>query len=415
MKTRLTRTRTLVLAALIAAVGAWYLIWGAVPEKRRATETPRVARPVKTMVVVAAGSGGERVFPGKVTASQKVNLAFRVSGKIVELPVVKGNYVPQGTLLARLDPRDFEVRLANARSELGNAKARLEAMKSGARKEEIAMLSAKVNSAKAQMDDAHMNLDRVENLYKAGGFSKSEYDKARTSFEVARAAYQSASQELSAGRTGARPEDISAMEFTIQGIESIVSTAENALEDTNLLAPFGGVVIDRYVDNNQSVQQDQYIVSLQDLDMLEVIISVPETLVIQTRREPIQGIEARFASLPDERFPLVYKEASAEADPQTQTYPVSFSLAKPENLTVLPGMTVDVIVPRLAAAEGAEAELPASAIVAGEGTGHFVWRVEGTDKLSVTKVPVQVSGYRGNMALVRGATPGDRVVTAGVS
>ena len=75
MKTRLTRTRTLVLAALIAAVGAWYLIWGAVPEKRRATETPRVARPVKTMVVVAAGSGGERVFPGKVTASQKIGRA----------------------------------------------------------------------------------------------------------------------------------------------------------------------------------------------------------------------------------------------------------------------------------------------------------------------------------------------------
>lgn len=416
MKSRLTRTRTLALAALILAVGAWYLIWGAVPEKRQEAELPRVARPVKTMVVAAAGSGGERVFPGKVTASQKVNLAFRVSGQIVELPVVKGNYVPQGTLLARLDPRDFEVQLANAKSELGNAKARLEAMKSGARKEEIAMLSAKVNSAKAQMDDAHMNLDRVEKLYKAGGFSRSEYDKAKTSFEVAQATYQSASQELSAGRTGARPEDISAMEFTIQGIESKVSTAENALADTNLLAPFGGVVIDRYVDNNQSVQRDQYIVSLQDLDMLEVTISVPETLVMQhAMKDGIQGIEARFASLPDDRFPLVYKEASAEADPQTQTYPVAFSLAKPENLTVLPGMTVDVIVPRFAAAEGAEAELPASAVVAGEGTGHFVWRVEGTDDLSVTKVPVQVSGYRGEMALVRGTTPGDRIVTAGVS
>ena len=415
MTNRLTKTRTLAAVAVAALVGAGYFIWGAVPAKRGQPEAVRVARPVKTMVVPVSGGGGERVFPGKVLASQKVNLAFRVSGQIVELPAVKGDYVEPGTLLARLDPRDFEVQLANAKSELGNAKARLDAMKAGARKEEIAMLTAKVNSARAQMNDALTTLDRVEKLYKAGGFSKSEYDKARTTSEVTRAAFQSASQELSAARTGARPEDVAAMEFTIQGIEAKVRTAENALADTELLAPFGGVVIDRYVDNNQSVQRDQSIVSLQDIGTLEVSISVPETLVLHTRRESISGIEARFASLPEKRFPLIYKEASAQADPQTQTYPVTFSLPTPEDLTVLPGMTVDVVVPRLAGEEGAEAEIPASAILAGEGTEHFVFRVEGTDELRVKKVPVEVAGYRGHLALEKGAVPGDRIVTAGVS
>ena len=415
MKGRFTKTRTLVALAVAAAVGAGYFIWGAVPDRSGQVEVKRVARPVKTVIVAAAGSGGERVFPGKVTASQKVNLAFRVSGQVVELPVVKGNYVDKGTLLARLDPRDFEVQLANAESELGNAKARLDAMRAGVRKEEVAMLTSKVNSARAQMDDAQATLARVEKLYRAGGFSKSEYDKARTSYEVARAAYQSASQELSAGRSGSRPEDIAAMEFTVQGIQAKVRTAENALADTRLVAPFGGVVIDRYVDNNQSVQRDQYIVSLQDIDALEVTISVPETLIMHASKGSAEGIEARFASLPEDRFPLVYKEASAEADPQTQTYPVTFSLAKPEGLTVLPGMTVDVIVPRFAAEEGAETELPASAVMAGEGAGHFVWRVEGNDELKVRKIPVEVTGFRGEMALVKGAAPGDRIVTAGVS
>jgi RND family efflux transporter MFP subunit len=266
------------------------------------------------------------------------------------------------------------------------------------------------------MNDALTTLERVEKLYKAGGFSKSDYDRTRTAYEVARAAYQSASQELSAGRTGARPEDIAAMEFTIQGIEGKVRAAENALADTDLLAPFGGVIIDRYVDNNQSVQRDQAIVSLQDLGTLEVSISVPETLVLHTRRESIEGIEARFASLPDKRFPLTYKEASAQADPQTQTYPVTFSLAKPGELTVLPGMTVDVLIPRLAGEEGATVELPASSILAGEGTEHFAWRVEGTDELRVRRVSVEIAGYRGDTALVKGVVvPGDRIVTAGIS
>ncbi|NLA90453.1 MAG: efflux RND transporter periplasmic adaptor subunit, partial [Synergistaceae bacterium] len=49
------------------------------------------------------------------------------------------------------------------------------------------------------------------------------------------------------------------------------------------------------------------------------------------------------------------------------------------------------------------------------GTSHFVWRVEGTDKLFVRKMPVEILGYREDMALVKGAAPGDRIVTAGVS
>ncbi|MGI6783098.1 MAG: efflux RND transporter periplasmic adaptor subunit [Aminivibrio sp.] len=415
MKIRLLKTRTLAAIMVAAAVGAAYLFWGAVPEKRKQAEVPRLARPVKTAVIAASGGGGPRIFPGRVQASQKVDLAFRVSGQIVELPAVKGSFAEPGALLARLDPRDFEVQLANAKSELGSARARLDAMKSGARKEEIAMLSAKVNSARAQMNDAKATLDRVENMFKAGGMSRSEYEKAQTAYEVTRMAYQAASQELSAGRTGSRAEDLAAMEFTIQGIEAKVKTAENALADTALKAPFAGVVIDRYADNNQSVQRDQPIVSLQDIAALEVTISVPETLVLQTPRDSIHGMEARFASLPGVSFPLSYKEASAQADPVTQTYSVSFSLPVPEGITVLPGMTADVLIPRPAGGGRADAELPANAVMGGEGTGHFVWRVEGTESLFVKKIPVEVTGYRGGMALVKGAAPGDRIVTAGVS
>ena len=82
---------------------------------------------------------------------------------------------------------------------------------------------------------------------------------------------------------------------------------------------------------------------------------------------------------------------------------------------MLPGMTVDVIIPRPGGSGGAEAELPASAVIPGEGTGHFVWKVDGEGELRVRKIPVEVTGYRGDTALVKGAAPGDRIVTAGVS
>ncbi|MBL3538305.1 efflux RND transporter periplasmic adaptor subunit [Aminivibrio sp.] len=399
-----------------AAAAGLYLFILSGEEKGNTVPPPAAARRVKYMTIAQKESGGERIFPGRIVASQKVNLSFRVSGQIIDLPSVKGVFVEKGTLLAKLDPRDFVVQLANAKSDLGNADAQISAMKAGARKEEIAMFSAKVESARAQMNDAMTTMERVEKLYKAGGFSRAEYDKAITSYRVARSAYQSAAQEQTKARAGARPEDISAMEFTISGIEGSVKTAQNALKDTELRAPFSGVIIDRYVDNNQSVQKDQAIVSLQDIQSLEVSISVSERIVALANRENLSSISARFRALPEKRFPLIYKEASASADPQTQTYPITFSLEKPEEINVLPGMTVDVIATGLDVSIASALEIPSEAVFAEESENHFVWKIIGADELRVTAVPVKILGFRGSMAELDGAlAPGDRIVTAGAS
>jgi multidrug efflux system membrane fusion protein len=45
------------------------------------------------------------------------------------------------------------------------------------------------------------------------------------------------------------------MEATIQGLESQVQAAQSALDDTELKAPFKGIIAARYVDNFQSVQR----------------------------------------------------------------------------------------------------------------------------------------------------------------
>ena len=60
----------------------------------------------------------------------KVDLAFQVSGRLIELPIRKGQDVTQGELLGRLDPRDFENTLATRRAALTSARADYERIKS---------------------------------------------------------------------------------------------------------------------------------------------------------------------------------------------------------------------------------------------------------------------------------------------
>lgn len=66
-----------------------------------------------------------RDFAALSTADDAVNLAFKLSGRVVDIPVAKGMAVKQGELLARLDSRDVELQLSAARAAYDEAVSRL--------------------------------------------------------------------------------------------------------------------------------------------------------------------------------------------------------------------------------------------------------------------------------------------------
>ena len=78
---------------------------------RPTSPPPEVARPVKTMIVTAGGEAHVRSFPGQVEASKMVELAFRVPGLLVKLPVKEGQRVAKGEVIAQLRQDEFQARL----------------------------------------------------------------------------------------------------------------------------------------------------------------------------------------------------------------------------------------------------------------------------------------------------------------
>ena len=91
-----------------------------------------IVRPVKTIVVGLSGDYATiRKFPGVVDANQKVELSFRVPGKLQSLPVREGDLVDKNQVIATLDPTDFKIALSdrlasddrNGREESGSVMA----------------------------------------------------------------------------------------------------------------------------------------------------------------------------------------------------------------------------------------------------------------------------------------------------
>lgn len=81
---------------------------------------------VKVDTVLAPSSVSMVEFPGSVRPGSEVKLAFRVAGPIVSLSVEEGQMVRKGTLVAQIDPRDYEIQLAATKAEYEQIKGEAE-------------------------------------------------------------------------------------------------------------------------------------------------------------------------------------------------------------------------------------------------------------------------------------------------
>ncbi|MBW1688809.1 MAG: efflux RND transporter periplasmic adaptor subunit, partial [Deltaproteobacteria bacterium] len=117
MRSRIRRLQ----ATTLAMLTCWALPGCGVEET-----PPEPVRPVLSVVVAdAAGLNGRR-FPGQAKATQELNLAFEVPGRLIERPVEVGDRVELGQVLAELDPRDFAAALKSAEAELKRDQANFE-------------------------------------------------------------------------------------------------------------------------------------------------------------------------------------------------------------------------------------------------------------------------------------------------
>ena len=83
-----------------------------------------IIRPVKAFKVGGAGGISGRSFPGRARAHQEVDLSFRVAGPLIVLPNdLVGREFKKDDLIARIDPRDYEVKVRDVEGQLERAQA----------------------------------------------------------------------------------------------------------------------------------------------------------------------------------------------------------------------------------------------------------------------------------------------------
>jgi len=237
-------------------------------------------------------------------------------------------------------------------------------------------------SAQATYENAQIEFQRAERLIAENAIAQSVVDQRRGQRDVALAALES---------------------------------ARKALDDSQIRAPFSGVVADIHVESFETVSPTQPIMTLQSAGDAEVVVQVPASIVVDVERlEPID-LYLELDVAPGQRLPATLVSNASVANPTTQTYEARFAFSPPEDLLILPGMSGLLHGRYRVPAEGndrGDMSVPLSAILS-EGGASYVWLVdEATMTVSRRDVDV-VPGVDENVVIRSGLEEGDVIVGAG--
>ena len=328
-------------------------------------EAPEIIRPVLTMKIDEAQvrlTG--RTFPGKAKPREEVNLAFRIPGTLHERPVDVGTRVKKGDLVARLDLRDFEVRVENVAGQL--------------------------NKARAEHALAIKDFNRVMRIFERdpGAISQAVIDNEQAALDHTRAL-----------------------------VHELTAKLDHAKDDLGycfLKAPYDGEVVKTFVEVFEDVQAKQPIVRIVDNSKIEFVIDVPERLIAHS--DYVEELKVEFDAFPGVEVPATIWEIAREASPATRTFAVTLLMDHPEGIKLLPGMagrawvsktSKEIIDPSFSGLT-----IPFRSVFSKEEQG-YVWIVD-EETMTVTSREVDVERIVNEGAVIRGGlNEGDIIVTAG--
>jgi len=396
-----------IVAALLAAANCTGCFQGSETE-------PAPVRPVKTIIVTAGEGEQSRTFPGTVQASRRAELAFRVPGLLVNLPVTEGQAVAKGDLIAQLRQDEFEARLQTLQGELDQARAALRAMRAGERPEEIQRREAELRAAASRLANARSEFDRNTRLIRENAVARSVYEQSESAYEVAQEQHTAALNSLRQSTIG-REEDIEANEAIVRALEGRVVEAQIQLADSTLRAPYDGVIAQRFVDQDQNIVANDRVVQFQDLQEVDIAVDVPETFMLSSfRRADIDRMTAELSAAPGVEFPVRVREIAKVADPVTQTFQIRVAMESPADLQVLPGMTASVtMIYHRADVLGRRLLIPVEAVGQTPSGQQVVWILANDGTVATRSIQLGVA-TGGQVEVLEGLQPGDRIVVAGV-
>jgi HlyD family secretion protein len=465
----------------ILTVSAWVLA-GCGSHKKGESSAARTGAPKSAEVITVQ----EMATPmwleatGSVKAEFEASLSAKLMGRVTNVSVREGDMVRKGQTLVRLEANDLSAsvdmasanlkssmvafdnsrtvaamevsssaaRIAQANAALiqadaavGAAKAKLQLVESGPRRQEKTQAMLAVKQADANLKLAQADFNRMKTLYEESVISRRQFDSASAQLEVAKAQYETAVQSQSIADEGSRTEDIreareslrqakaayqtaqagvaqakaSAMQATVRRKE--INSAQAQINQSKaslrlarvnesysqIVTPFDGVVSQRSADPGTMASPGMTLIKVEGGQLrLEAI--VPESALKDIKKG--DRLDVLVDAIPDRSFTATIAEIRPQGDPATHTFLVRATL--PQGVGILSGMFGRA---RFPVGVQKQIVIPSSATWEREGL-HYVFIVNDQSKAELRLITVGDATGR-SLVVLSGLNPGEKVILKG--
>lgn len=199
---------------------------------------------------------------GRIQPEVEIEIAPDVSGEITGLFIKEGDSVPEGKLLLRIRPDNYETAVARASAGLDAQKANL------------AQAKARLAQAKSQYLRAKADFERNQQLFKDKVVSEQDFQNIETNYKVAESDWEAAKNAVESAR------------YTVKSSQATLNEARKNLELTEVYAPMGGTVSKLAVEEGERVvgtvqMAGTPMLRIANLNNMEVLVDVNENDIVR--------------------------------------------------------------------------------------------------------------------------------------
>jgi RND family efflux transporter MFP subunit len=201
---------------------------------------------------------------GSLAAYDQATVSVKVPGRLRSISVDLGSVVRQGQVIAQIETQDYQLRIQQATAALAQARARLGLAPDQNHDRIDPERTSTVRQARAVLDEAQANQERIKTLYDQGIIPQAQVGTAEASYKVALSRYEDAIEEVR-NRQALLAQRSSELEL-----------ARQQLADTTIYAPFDGAIQERRASVGEYLGVGAPVATIVRMDPLRLRADVPE-------------------------------------------------------------------------------------------------------------------------------------------
>lgn len=288
----------------------------------------------------------QQMVTGDLRAVRRSRVASEEPGIVAEIPVLEGQLVAKGDVLAVLDRKRLELELAQIDADMEVARG-------------------VIAERQADFEMAKNDVEAIRTIFEQRAANPKELRDAESKLRWAQAR-------------------VTQSERAVEAIAAQRDLLQKRLEDMTIVAPFEGIVVAKHVELGEWIAAGAPVVDLISTGAVEAWLSVPQSLYAGASDKSL-GVAVTIDAT-GETFTASEKRIIPQVEARARTFTLVAMLAN-EDHSLAPGMSVVGWVPKGSAAD--RLTVPSDAVLQNE-SGHFVFVVRESAEGPPVALPVRV-------------------------